>query len=358
MNVKVTILNVKDGDAIIVELVKNGQALVMVIDSGEPAYYERKMKPALETILAAHNKKAPDIIVCTHYDSDHIGGLILLLEDYIADIGQVWVHKTPALLKTYIDQALLLKGNRGLTNLQSQEDHALSLLLESYPAAQQPQAKEAVGLLLETLPQLQQLIDLIPPSKLVQAFTTTEPLPNWPEVSVLGPTQAYYDSLFPADKSFEAFLQEEALDKLIVNEREVFIHRQAELANISACDRLKKDSQTKLTATNKASIIIAINSQDGKYLFTGDAGIESFKKIPDWQNALKDLYFLKVPHHGSNNNLSKELADLMQPVYAYCSGAKNQDDEVLDCLRAKARNKRVRSTKTDGDLTFDSTKPA
>lgn len=360
MNIKVNILNVKDGDAIIVELVKRDQVLVMVIDGGEPACYERKMKPALRAILATHGKKAPDIVVCTHYDSDHIGGLIPLLADYITDIEQVWVHRTPVLLQEYLDQALTLKSNAGLTHIRSWDNQSLSRLLESKLATGQQLAEKKAGLLLESLPQLKQLIDLIPPHKLVQAFANPRPLANWPEVTVLGPTQEYYNTLFPRSKPFEAFLLEEAQENFVDREKtlEAFQQRFEKLAAVQPCDKLKTDKEATLTATNKASIIVAIDSADGRYLFTGDAGIESLKKIPDWPHALKSLYFLKVPHHGSNNNLSKELANLMEPVYAYSSGDKYQDEEVLQCLRAKTRNKRVHTTKTEDDLTFDSTHPA
>ena len=357
MNVKINILNVKDGDAIIVELVKSGQSLVMVVDGGEPAYYKKKMKPVLEVVLKAHGKKAPDIVVCTHCDSDHIGGLIPLLIDYGADVGEVWVHKIPAALKEYITQAQLLLGNAGLKHTQSWDNRRLSLLLESYPADRQVLAEQKIGLLLESLPQLQQLMDVIPPQKLVEAFTNARPLAAWPEVSILGPTRAYFNTLFPPNKSFESFIAEEVPAGLFLTEQESFLRKQAKLAGIKPCDRLKTQEEAKLTNTNKASIIIAIDAQEGRYLFTGDAGIDSLKNISDWQNALKDLYFLKVPHHASNNNLSKELCEVMQPVYAFSSGDTYQDDEVLDCLKSKARNKQTRTTKTDGNLTFDSAAP-
>lgn len=357
MDVKVNILNVKDGDAIIVELAKSGQSLFMVIDGGEPAYYVKKMKPVLEAVLKAHGKKAPDIVVCTHCDSDHIGGLIPLLTDYGADVGEVWVHKIPAALKEYIVQAQLLPGNAGLRNIHSQDNHPLSLLLESYPADRQVLAEQKIGLLLESLPQLQQLMDVIPPQKLVEAFTNARPLAAWPEVSILGPTRAYFNTLFPPNKSFESFIEEEVPTGLFLTEQESFLRKQAKLAGIKPCDRLKTQQEAELSNTNKASIIIAIDAQEGRYLFTGDAGIDSLKNISDWQNALKDLYFLKVPHHASNNNLSKELSDVMQPVYAYSSGSEYQDDEVLGCLKSKARNKQTKTTKTDGDLIFDSAAP-
>ena len=87
-------------------------------------------------------------------------------------------------------------------------------------------------------------------------------------------------------------------------------------------------------------------------MFTGDADIESFKEIPNWKAELKELYFLKVPHHASDNNISKELIELMQPVYVYNSGSKYQDNDVIECFKEKSRNKIVKTTKSDGDLIF------
>lgn len=43
-------------------------------------------------------KSGPDLVVCTHYDSDHIAGLIDLIGHFGADIGEVWVHEPPASL--------------------------------------------------------------------------------------------------------------------------------------------------------------------------------------------------------------------------------------------------------------------
>lgn len=120
------------------------------------------------------------------------------------------------------------------------------------------------------------------------------------------------------------------------------------MAGIKPCDTLKKDAETKLTSTNKASIIITIDRADKINLFTGYAGIESFKSIPNWTTELKNLFFLKVPHHASNNNISKEMIELMQPVYAYNTGYIHQDDSVLKCISEKQRNKEVKTTKTDG----------
>lgn len=350
MNVKVTLLNVKDGDAIIVELTKEGKALVIVIDGGQPGYYASKVKPALEKILSNHNKKAPDVVVCTHYDSDHIGGLIPLIEEYIDDIREVWIHKTPSLIKGFIEKAIQLESNNGLVHIESKDKKEIGSLFENYRGKQKKQLDIKADLILESLPQLKKLIDLIPADKLRQVFNKQHPLREWKEIAVLGPTKDYYKSLFPATQSFAQFIKEETEGTLEDGKQRLKILKSA---GITSCDALKKDKDAKLTATNKASIIIAIDNSNGRYLFTGDAGIESFKKIPDYKTELKNIYFLKVPHHASDNNISRELIELMQPVYAYNTGDKYEDAAVLECLKAKARSKEVKSTKKLGDLFFD-----
>lgn len=351
MEVKINMLNVKDGDAIIIELSKSTKTLVMVIDGGEQEYYLTKMKPKLTSILETHNKKAPDVVVCTHYDSDHIGGLIPLIKDYIKDIKEVWVHKTPDLITAYIEKANQLKYNNGLEHIKSKDNFLIeSLFQEVNESDKKKLLDDKAQMIIESLPQLKTLLELIPASKLKQVFHHQKLLSDWPEITVLGPTKAYYNTLFPKGKVFESFLKEEAMETLISEKKHA---RTFELMGLSPCDTLKKDSETSLTATNKASIIVAIDNEKKRYLFTGDAGIHSFKAIPNWQKELKDLYFLKIPHHASDNNISKELIEIMNPIYAYNTGFRHQDDAVLECLKSKKRIKEVKSTKTDGDLYFN-----
>jgi hypothetical protein len=47
-----------------------------------------------------------------------------------------------------------------------------------------------------------------------------------------------------------------------------------------------------------------------------------------------------------------DLIELMKPIYVYNSGRIFQDDDILDCFKAKQRNEVVKSTKSDGDLLF------
>ncbi len=348
MDIRTHILNVKDGDAIIVELFKEDKSLVIVIDGGEFKYYQKKVKPKLLKILAAQHKKAPDIVVCTHYDSDHIGGLIPLIRDFISNIMQVWIHRTPELIQGVIDELVLLNEQKckyidDIEPVNCATLYELSIFNQLFPNG-------SANLILESISQLKTLIDLIPTDKIRHVYHKDKPLLDWQEISVLGPTKMYFDSLFPASKSYEAFVAEESAEAPQSNKA---LYRQLQLSGISPCDQLKNEKATRLTSTNKASIVIAIDKGKKRYLYTGDAGVESFKNIPNYEHELKDLHFLKIPHHASDNNISKELIEIMNPRYAYNSGDKYQDDAVLECIADKNRNLEIKSTKTDDDLCFD-----
>jgi len=59
-----------------------------------------------------------------------------------------------------------------------------------------------------------------------------------------------------------------------------------------------------------------------------------------------------MPHYASDNNISKELIELMQPIYVCDSGSKYQDCDVIDCFKEKSRNKIIKIAKSDVNLIF------
>ena len=74
-------LNVGKGDSIIVNLKKNNESFVALIDGGEERYSDYVFEE-LSRVLNDNNKEGPDLVVCSHYDSDHIGGLIKLTRKF------------------------------------------------------------------------------------------------------------------------------------------------------------------------------------------------------------------------------------------------------------------------------------
>lgn len=349
MNGKITLLNVGDGDAIIVSLDKNDDNLIMVIDGGEHRHYQEKVRPALRTLLEEKGKKGPDIVVATHYDRDHIGGLIPLIDEFIDEIKEVWVHRSPE-LNQKVNSILESKLNGG--HMKSHEEFIFEhQLIIQNPSIKEEAIRTKSKILIESLGDLETFLGKIPSDKVKHVYHDYS-FSDWPEVRVLGPTEDFYNELFPQTKTLEELVIEETVDFMnegIANELKRFNILTVHLDN--PCKILKNDTTAKLTPTNRASIIIAIDNADKRFLFTGDAGISSFKAIPDWKTELANLYWLKIPHHGSDNNISTEIVNVMKPYYADNSGDRHQDDHVLGCIE---KNNRwigpLRSTKNGNDL--------
>lgn len=350
MEIKINMLDVKDGDAIFIELTKPeiNKRLVMVIDGGKSDFYITKIKPKFEEIISNNGSHTTIIVVCTHFDSDHIGGLIHLVDEYIDIIDEVWVHKTPVILNSYFNSASNIL-NENTKHIHGYDSFAFVDLFERWGNNERLLLEKKAELIIESIPELKKFVELIPNHKLKEPFGISKPLENdWPEITILGPSIEFYNSLFPTSKLLENFISEESEE--ILPSKLSCVKTMLKKGGVLPCDLLKKEHETRLTPTNKASIIISIENKGRKYLFTGDAGIDSFKNIPNWGTILKDIYFLKIPHHASDNNLSKELIGLMQPEYAYNSGDKFENPYILKCLETKKKNNVVKSTKSSGDL--------
>ena len=93
MNIQIKMLNVGDGDAMVIKLKRSEtDQLIILIDAGHSSDAPAVIK-VLDTFLEQSNKKGPDLIICTHYDADHIGGMNMIAENYKTNIGQVWIHQ-------------------------------------------------------------------------------------------------------------------------------------------------------------------------------------------------------------------------------------------------------------------------
>jgi beta-lactamase superfamily II metal-dependent hydrolase len=69
---------------------------------------------------------------------------------------------------------------------------------------------------------------------------------------------------------------------------------------------------------NQASIVFKYESPDGNWLFTGDADETVFERLINQGKDISSKY-LKVPHHGSRENLSKRTLNAINPEYAIIS---------------------------------------
>lgn len=339
MKITGKVLNVKDGDAIIIQANKNNKDLLIVIDGGKGIYGE-KVVGEVEAYCTRLKKEAPDLIICTHYDTDHVEGLITLVKYYKNKIKQVWMHQPQGVLleaMAAIPGVLERIGNKNKVMDSNEEVIHMNYLSAS--------DINSYRLVLEAIKKYKELLNLIEEYNI----PTTEPFAGkcsflgWEEINVIGPTEEYFNEVFPKGGNLLSLLQEEysALILESVSKKMVLVE--------NPCDLLK--SKSVITNTNKASVIVRFDCENGKYLFTGDAGIKSLESTVGYPESISGMSFLKIPHHGSNNNMSKALVDLINPRIAYNSGNNHEDPEVIGCLR-RDKNRIVKTTKEEGDLSF------
>jgi beta-lactamase superfamily II metal-dependent hydrolase len=331
VNINIKILGVKDGDAIIITMTKASKSIIILIDSGEKSFKE-KVILELNKSLSSLNKQAPDLIVCTHFDSDHLGGMIDIVNYFKRNIKCVWLHKpNEAMQKAFVLPEKYFK--RRVDLIPSYE--AFTFKSEMQKANLLEQAE----IVLESIPQLKSLVDTINKYgiNIKEPFAGRTIVNDWPEISVIGPTQEYFHKLFPNGIAFSKNLIREEASFNLLCESKLYA-----LSTKKPCEILDENlGAKKLTATNKASIILNITCNEKKYLFTGDAGIESFENITNYKEVLKDIFFLKIPHHASRNNISSNLISLMNPIYASVSGDSYYDKEVEGCLNAKGTQVKI-----------------
>jgi beta-lactamase superfamily II metal-dependent hydrolase len=69
-----------------------------------------------------------DHVVCSHFDHDHIGGLIYLLSDQKIEFGRLWINREERIVQ---NQELLSEKNRRYIVEASEANPRLHMILES-----------------------------------------------------------------------------------------------------------------------------------------------------------------------------------------------------------------------------------
>jgi len=334
MNFEINMVNVKDGDAIILMIEKEERKALIVIDGGYKKYYGN-IKRRLEEVLPRFGNKI-DLLVCTHYDNDHLSGVENIIEDYHSIIQEIWIHKVEHSLGK---QEQYLKEE--ISRLQGIRDDDKSFKEFS--------AFESKDFVLEAYKDLVRVVEKIRAyglEDITKEATRGVVLAGFEEFSVISPTKEYYNS----------YLDDLKDEKYIKETQTLILERQSELKittlseiweeeieTSNPCENLEKSSDG-VSATNMVSIVTLLKFGDRKLLFTGDSGIESFTDQGLLEKNIKDLEFLDLSHHGSRKNTSKELLEHFNPevVFVSAKSDKNRPSKnIVRYLNEKRAGKRI-----------------
>lgn len=279
---------------------------VIVIDGGNRKDGEKVIKHLNDYILPETGKNAPDLIVCTHHDKDHIGGLIDVVNHFGNSIGEIWINN-PAEHMGQMSYTLLEQAFR---------KKSLSKQYE---------------VILEALTELDDFISIVDRKRITRLPALAGRNKFGGIISVLGPSDAFYKSLLPGMQNLDKFVNDEAdwayksiFETPAINEA---------LETNSPCPIVDEENTT--SATNNSSVILQIIRNGNRYLFTGDAGVQALEDV-EKRTSLSNIYWLDVPHHGSRRNLSARLIDTMSPTTCYISAngsVKHPRRALVNCLK-------------------------
>lgn len=274
MKYEFEMLSVNCADATILRFITdNNFEYVVLIDSGN----RKDGKKIMDQINKYTDQKYIDLAICSHPDSDHIGGFFEIVGNM--KINEFWIHD-PAKhvsiddVKKTISRGKLFKSLRYVTESLDNSENLLQLIDNNKIKRVEPFA----GKTHHTLP-----------------------------IKVVGPTKKYYEELLLNFRDVSHLFEQEA-----------YFEKAQEV--ITAIESLSDtlDAQDDKSYENSSSVITLLTIDSNKFLFTADATPDAQRRACD--NAdISNLHFLDVPHHGSKYNLTSDLITHYSPSVAYIS---------------------------------------
>ncbi len=288
MSVIVRILQAKHGDCVLVSHEGPSGVCNILIDGGPPTTFRHGVRQRysgpLCVVLDELRDKGQDIdlVILTHIDDDHIGGLLKAFEKpgYLSGLAkEIWFNSSRLITDEFkvseiIGNRIILKSDSPLTSVQQGKD--LEALLDEIECVRKP---------------------------LVMAN----------QVCNVGPFT--FRVLSPEKNQLERLLHEWPKN---VDSGETSSHSNdyhLSLEEIWASDSFESDS----SIYNGSSIAFILEVGERKMLFLGDAYdevvVENLKRLGYSDTNKLKLDLVKISHHGSQFNTSNEFLSITDSPY-------------------------------------------
>ena len=225
--ITVDMLNVGKGDSYVIELDNGlGEKFIFVIDGGTMGQSD-----ALISHVQQYHNNQINLAVCTHPDTDHIGGLITLFEN--CDVEHLFLNDP----RDIIPEATLLQ--RARNNLTSDE---VSVFKSAFDRIDE--LKEQAALQGTTHHQT--------------TFANPQERFEWGgwKVYILGPSESLFKDIWLNEDVVRDWFSSDTVDALV---------------NAQPYSSVLDDPSIDTKPVNNSSIILLIEGYGKKLLFTGDA---------------------------------------------------------------------------------------
>lgn len=299
-------LQAAHGDAFIVEAEQAGKVFRIVIDGGP----EETANAISECYLSLGHI---DLLVLTHFDADHITGLLSFFEKLKGELCLVdYVWANCANIVDFDNEE----------NVAAYEDaYVLSKHLEKL------KKQGAIGEWSNNV------------------ITEKEPMIIGPfQIEILSPTKEIQRELL---KHYREYQEKEGLEDDPDTDEEVSFGNVQRDAAKELTQLATEFRQRRTSFMNKTSIALRIMAEGKTLLFLGDAEAniiaDSLERLGATTEIPLSVDLIKVSHHGSKANINRRLFELI-----YCSnflistnggtgGAYHPDRQTIACIDAWAR---------------------
>lgn len=245
---------------------------VVVIDGG----FKESGEELVKHVKKYYGTSRVDLVVSTHPDADHAGGLEVVLEEL--EVGCLWMHQP---WEHTDDIARMFKDGR-VTDDSVRK--ALRRSLDTARGLERLAAKKGIPLV--------------------------EPFAGLTDDAgcfrVLGPTKDFYESLLPDFRGTPEPKEGVGVIKKFASEVREIICKIVERWDFETLD-----DEGETSAENNSSTILLLTSDGRNCLFTGDTGIPALTEIADLLEVegfdFSSLEFIQVPHHGSQRNVGPTI---------------------------------------------------
>lgn len=302
---KIDVLPAQNGDCILVEYTPNRYIL---IDGGYADTYRNCLLPKLKSIAEVGG--VVDAIVVTHIDSDHISGIIKLLEeDLPVRVGGIWYNgyrhvQSGAIVseeeETVIHRSICKENQTDDTKLISaKQGCTLSRLITVDELPWNTPVEGGIMRAPFSFPLGNATIHILSPSQ-----------ENIEGLEELWKKKLIKDGLLKKAHSEEFW--DDAYEFSLSQDKPGFHFHEKPVSKSYDLQKTKGEPyEPDISATNGSSIAFVLEAEGKRVLFLGDAFAETIV------NSLKQLYgkdsapiwfdAVKLSHHGSYNNNSPKL---------------------------------------------------
>jgi beta-lactamase superfamily II metal-dependent hydrolase len=266
------ILNAFNGDCILIKTFDvSFNEFIILIDGGTPSTFDYYLKDSLKDVVKI------DLLVLTHIDNDHIGGLIKLFKNSLIseiEIGEIWYNQP--------DVEFYEPKHEVLISVPQAEDWK-SLLREK--------KKDAI----------------------IKEITTDNKVLNIRglEFNILSPTQEIKNKLYEDWRKDRTKSNEKSEKTLISTSTTKHSKSLEELNEID----FKPEKSINNDIYNSSSIAFLLKCLDLSILLLADSRAEIIAEnlisLGFSETKPLEVDFVKISHHGSLNNTSQELLSLI-----------------------------------------------